>query len=101
MDIRRHVVELRDSIKNNWTTTGQELGKELRQFWQPSRQNSPARSLLDTPKNRLSHLDIPSSARAEGAGGRNNDFAAGYAMGLIGGVRGWVSLARRQFEIID
>ena len=94
MDIKRHVTELRDSIKTNWTTTGQELGKELRQFWQPSRQNSPARSSFDTPRSRLSHLEVPGSAsRLEGgASGRNSDFAAGYAMGLIGGVRSWVCI---------
>ncbi|KAF7846125.1 hypothetical protein BT93_L5216, partial [Corymbia citriodora subsp. variegata] len=44
LDIKRHVNEIRDTIRTNWTTTGQELGKELRQFWQPSRQNSPART---------------------------------------------------------
>lgn len=92
LDIKRHVAELRDSIKTNWTTTGQELGKELRQFWQPSRQNSPARSLTETPRSRMSRLDLPGSAAREGgAGARNSDFAAGYAMGLIGGVRSWVS----------
>lgn len=106
LDLKRHVTELRESIKTNWTTTGQELGKELRQFWQPSRQNSPARSSLDTPRSRLGRLEVPGSARAEslrsqeGAGGRNNDFAAGYAMGLVGGVRSWMQRTRRNVDSI-
>ena len=93
LDLKRHVNELRDSIRQNWSTTGQELGKELRQFWQSSTPSSPApgssRS-MDTSsarsKSPLGHLDIP---RLEGSGG--NDFAAGYVLGLIGGVRSWVS----------
>ncbi|KAI5280436.1 hypothetical protein KEM54_003720, partial [Ascosphaera aggregata] len=40
LEIKRHVSELRDTIKNNWTNT-QELGKELRSLWQSSRPNSP------------------------------------------------------------
>ena len=42
LDIKRHVNEIRDSVRTNWTTTGQEIGKDFRQFWQPSRQTSPA-----------------------------------------------------------
>ncbi|GAB7356327.1 hypothetical protein MBLNU459_g7120t1 [Dothideomycetes sp. NU459] len=103
LDMKRHVAELRDTIKTNWTTTGQELGKELRQFWQPSRQSSPSRSVSDarnsteTPRSRLGRLEVPGSARSE-AGGRNSDFAAGYAMGLIGGVRSWMQRSRRSLS---
>ncbi|KAL8721124.1 MAG: hypothetical protein Q9225_002147, partial [Loekoesia sp. 1 TL-2023] len=43
LDLKRHVMELRDSVRNNWSTTGQELTKELKQFWQQSRPGSPAR----------------------------------------------------------
>lgn len=43
LDLKRHVMELRDSVRNNWSTTGQELSKELKQFWQQSRPGSPAR----------------------------------------------------------
>ncbi len=89
--------ELRDSIRTNWFTTGQELTKELRDFW-PSRPASPARGMTSasetdlkagmkspTALSNLSHLDIPKQ-------GASNDFAAGYSLGLIGGVRSWVSL---------
>jgi choline-phosphate cytidylyltransferase len=96
LDLKRHVAELRDSIRNNWSTTGQELGKELRQFWQSSRPSSPRglsreTSMVDlhSPKSaalaHLSHLEIP--PRPDSPGG---DFATGYSLGLIGGVRSWV-----------
>jgi choline-phosphate cytidylyltransferase len=87
LDIKRHVAELRDSIRTNWTATGQELGKDLRQFWQPSRPNSPARG-LSTP-DRLGYNLRQSATR-----GSNSDFAAGYTMGLLGSVRSWVSPSR-------
>nr|OQO26672.1 hypothetical protein B0A51_07672 [Rachicladosporium sp. CCFEE 5018] len=111
LDIKRHVGELRDNIRQNWTTTGQELSKELKQFWQPSRQNSPAPSLRSmTPGrasgaksplalDRLNPMDAASILRGSTPGGkergRNYDFAAGYAMGLIGGVKGWMQGSRR------
>lgn len=122
MDIKRHMNELRDTIKQNWTTTGQELSRDLRQFWQPSRPNSPAPSLRNgTPSS--------SSRRANGTmlsplGGRGNgmeatgssnsirsstprgekknaDFAAGYAMGLIGGVKSWMQQGSRRQNLSD
>jgi choline-phosphate cytidylyltransferase len=47
----------------------------------------------------LKHLEVPGPAergRPESVGasmrGRSEDFAAGYSLGLIGGVRSWVSL---------
>ncbi|KAA8574533.1 hypothetical protein EYC84_005985 [Monilinia fructicola] len=43
LDLKRHVAEMREAIRTNWSTTGQELGKELKQFWQSSRPGSPAR----------------------------------------------------------
>ena len=106
LDLKRHVMELRDSVRNNWSTTGQELTKELRQFWQQSRPGSPARGRATgrsssdgggepqglkspTALAHLSHLDIP---RADSPnGGASQDFATGYSLGLIGGVRSWVS----------
>lgn len=118
LDIKRHVGELRDSIKQNWTTAGGEIGKDLKTFWQNaginiSRPNSPAPSLRRTLSNgggdngkaleasgakspttleHLKHLDIP---RAQSPGlslrGRSDDFAAGYSLGLLGSVRSWVS----------
>jgi choline-phosphate cytidylyltransferase len=103
LDLKRHVTELRDSVRNNWSTTGQELSKELKQYWEMrSRPASPARGgAFDFPRSaggnlspgsaggssalgHLTHLDIP---RPEREGG---DFAAGYSLGLIGGIRSWV-----------
>ncbi|KAI9849256.1 MAG: hypothetical protein M1837_004715 [Sclerophora amabilis] len=109
LDLKRHALELRNSVRNNWSTTGQEIGKDIRQFWQNanSRPGSPARasrasgSTLDlnaaSPAGgtkspalqHMSHLDIP---RPESPGG--NDFAAGYSLGLIGGVRSWMTRTR-------
>ncbi|KAL8759855.1 MAG: hypothetical protein Q9184_003508 [Pyrenodesmia sp. 2 TL-2023] len=101
LDLKRHVMELRDSVRNNWSTTGQELTKELKQFWQQSRPGSPARGRAigrgssdgggeaqglksPTALARLSHLDIP---RADSPnGGASQDFATGYSLGLIGGM---------------
>lgn len=98
--------ELRNNIKTNWTMAGQELGRELHKFWTGSRPASPAPSIREraageqatspttlSPNaalSRLSHLDIPSGAR-----GPSSDFAAGYSLGLIGGVRSWMSKSRR------
>ncbi|KAK6605197.1 choline-phosphate cytidylyltransferase [Botrytis cinerea] len=63
LDLKRHVAEMREAIRTNWSTTGQELGKELKQFWQSSRPGS--------------------------------DFATGYSLGLIGGVRSWMTRSRQ------
>ena len=59
LDIKRHVSELRDNIRQNWSSTGQELGKELRQFWQPSRPSSPAPSLRSNTPGRASGAKSP------------------------------------------
>jgi len=107
LDLKRHVTELRDSVRNNWSTTGQELSKELKQYWEMrSRPASPARGgAFDFPRSaggnlspgsaggssalgHLTHLDIP---RPEREGG---DFAAGYSLGLIGGIRSWMMRSR-------
>lgn len=119
LDIKRHVGELRDSIKTNWSTAGGEIGRDLRNFWQAggtglpglSRPQSPAGSLRRVRSNddggesglrspsameHLKHLEVP----AIGTGGRvdspgratrSDDFATGYTLGLIGGVKSWVS----------
>lgn len=103
LDLKRHVQDLRDNIRTNWTTTGQELSKELRQYWPASRPQSPA------PGNRLTIPTTPSangeaSLREAMAGaakspttpsGQPNEFITGYTLGLIGGVRSWVRT--RQF----
>jgi choline-phosphate cytidylyltransferase len=106
LDFKRNMAEFRDSIKANWATTGQELSKDIRQFWQSSRPASPARTptrevadQLDahgasarspSALSRLSHLDIP--GRGSTGARESSDFAAGYNLGLIGGVRSWVCL---------
>ncbi|KAL8911116.1 MAG: hypothetical protein Q9171_003654 [Xanthocarpia ochracea] len=117
LDLKRHVNELRDSVRNNWSTTGQELTKELRQFWQQSRPGSPARGRAigngfsengggaadaqglrsPTALAHLSHLDVPraeSPSGGGGGGGASHDFATGYSLGLIGGVRSWMMRSR-------
>ncbi|KAH8596355.1 phosphorylcholine transferase [Bisporella sp. PMI_857] len=101
LDLKRHVGEMREAIRTNWSTTGQELGKELRQFWQ-SRPGSPARmNSYEDPKGGLtspsalshisSRLEIP-RAQSPGPG---SDFATGYSLGLIGGVRSWMTRSRQ------
>lgn len=101
LDFKRNMAEFRDSIKSNWATTGQELSKDFRQFWQSSRPASPARTptqerterelaaSASSPSalSRLSHLEIPSRGQERSS----SEFAAGYSLGLIGGVRAWVS----------
>lgn len=107
LDLKRHVQELRDNIRSNWTTTGQELSKELRQFWPASRPQSPARPAFLTPNG-----EVPSSPLAptpslnfarspsthgsigERTGNNVNDFITGYTLGLIGGVRSWMTNRR-------
>nr|UPX44702.1 choline-phosphate cytidylyltransferase [Penicillium fuscum] len=113
LDLKRHVVELRDSVRSNWSTTGQELTKELRQFWQSSRPSSPARSFSRSENDgdhlggsrsspaaalaRLSHLDIPRPDSPSGNRGASSDFATGYSLGLIGGMtRSRISLRENQ-----
>ena len=96
LDIKRHVSELRDTIRTNWTTTGQELSRDLKQFWQTSRPSSPAPSLRNggaTTPGGLSGARSPLGGRERG---RNTDFAAGYAMGLIGGVKSWMEGSKRR-----
>ena len=97
LDIKRAVVELREAIRQNWATTGQEVSRELKQFWQPSRPSSPAPPAPSLRRGAgarsPSWLDGP---RREGARGNTMDFAAGYAMGLIGGVKGWMEGSRRR-----
>ena len=98
LDLKRHVSEMREAIRTNWTTTGQELGKELRQFWQASRPGSPARmasyddskGILTSP-SALSHLSRRLEIPRGDSPGPGSDFATGYSLGLIGGVRSWVS----------
>ena len=40
----------------------------------------------------MPHLDVPRSTSPIGKSGASNDFATGYSLGLIGGVRSWVRI---------
>lgn len=127
LDLKRHVAEIKTSIRSNWSTTGQELSKELRAFWQPSRPSSPAPGAHTGPSYftrrkgdasstneqqqqsnnalspvsavaHLNRLDIPRSPLPGGSGSSANsssDFAAGYSLGLVGGIRSWMTRSRR------
>ncbi|KAK4229442.1 hypothetical protein QBC38DRAFT_359441 [Podospora fimiseda] len=110
LELKRHVQDLRDNIRSNWTTTGQELSRELKQFWPSSRPQSPARTQPPPeyvqPSSPLSGNN--GSGNNAGASGERssgsyfpprspttaasnvNDFVTGYTIGLIGGVRSWV-----------
>jgi len=107
LDLKRHVMELRDSVRNNWSTTGNELTKELRQYW-ASRPASPARIGVDPGRGNqtipaalahLGHLDIPRPESPGSHGGASSDFATGYSLGLIGGVRSWVCVPHNSMTI--
>jgi choline-phosphate cytidylyltransferase len=106
LDIKRAVSELRDNIKTNWSATGQELTRELRQFWQPSRPGSPAPSGRERRDGRVSptsgslpRIDVPKSPNIGSGHASSSDFAAGYSLGLIGGVRSWVSISSSLFKL--
>jgi choline-phosphate cytidylyltransferase len=105
LELKRTMNELSKNIRTNWMMTGLELTKDIKQFWQSSRPASPARTTIQdrhepaliaktaaaavSPSaiQRLGHLDIPHAGEQP----RNSsDFAAGYSLGLIGGVRAWV-----------
>ncbi|KAG5209774.1 Choline-phosphate cytidylyltransferase B [Trichophyton interdigitale] len=99
LEIKRHVTELRNAIKNNWSTTGQELSKELRHLWQNSRPTSPSREAgpkwgSAAASRAHLHADPPSRPESPGVAGRSEDFATGYSLGLIGGVRSWMMKSR-------
>ncbi|CAK7237263.1 choline-phosphate cytidylyltransferase [Sporothrix bragantina] len=107
LELKRHVQDLRDNIRANWTTTGQELSKELRQFWPASRPQSPAPrpslSLNSPSASYLTANDVPlptsptsTLGLAPKSPGGTNDFVAGYALGLIGGVRSWMTKSRQR-----
>ncbi|KIV77700.1 hypothetical protein PV11_09483 [Exophiala sideris] len=115
LDLKRHVQELRDNIKANWMTAGGEISRDLRQLWQ----NASSRPASPAPYNRqssdglkspttaravehLKHLEVPGSAerRSDSPGrfSRSEDFAAGYSLGLIGGVKSWMMGGKRSLR---
>jgi len=89
MDLKRHVQELRENITNNWTSTGQELSRELRQFWPASRPASPARF------NSSGSVNDAARSPTGTTGANSKEFLTGYAVGLAGGVRSWMTKNRR------
>jgi choline-phosphate cytidylyltransferase len=112
LDLKRHAQELRDNIRTNWSTTGQELSKELRQYWPASRPQSPARAAFLSPNGGPGVETgspvglVPSSGfpRSPSVGGERtgnnvNDFITGYTLGLIGGVRSWVCIPHLLFQL--
>jgi len=106
LDFKNTFTALRDNIRSNWLTTGQELGKDIRQLLQPSRPASPAPSAMrrgsednaslrsPTAVGHLGHLDVP-VANGGGTPQQQKDFATGYALGMVGGVRNWMRRSRR------
>ena len=112
LDIKRHVTEMRDAIRSNWTSTGQEVGREINKLlWsERSRPASPAPLALQTPgkdssgsgnlaqQAYLNRLEPPSTPGSPGPGGRtptSHDFVTGYTLGLVGGIRSWMTRNRR------
>ncbi|KAK7931611.1 choline-phosphate cytidylyltransferase [Apiospora marii] len=107
LDVKRHVQDLRDSIRTNWSTTGQELSKELRQFWPASRPQSPAPGsrVPTTPGAPAGDMTLREAATMANAArspttpggerGNSNEFISGYTLGLVGGVRSWMTKNRR------
>ena len=112
LDLRRHVQELRENIRSNWTTTGQELSKELRLFWPASRPQSPSsQHRVMPPSTPVTNGDVSAREAAalasgaksptrSGAPGAQNEFITGYTLGLIGGVRSWVRVLCHTFQAI-
>ena len=101
LDMKRHMAELRNSIKQNWTTAGGEIGRDLWSFWQQhaSGPNSPAPSMRkrlgDAPKSPIENVKHLDTRGDLGRGSsRSEDFAAGYSLGLMGGIRSWVSTSK-------
>ncbi|KAI0974196.1 cytidylyltransferase [Xylaria arbuscula] len=113
LDLKRHVQEIRDNIRANWTTTGQELTRELRQYWPASRPQSPAPGgrfiFPTTPGNSNGEVNLREAAMAAAAKSPTtpgpsdrpsapNDFMTGYTLGLVGGVRSWMTKSRRNLR---
>ncbi|KAF2210153.1 hypothetical protein CERZMDRAFT_46007 [Cercospora zeae-maydis SCOH1-5] len=96
MDIKRHVSDLRETIRQNWSTTGKELSSELGKLWHPSRPSSPAPSSTPSLRNGRRTAAGGSSRSLTPSRGKNYDFAAGVAFGLIGGVKSWMEGSKRR-----
>ncbi|RMD43510.1 hypothetical protein DV735_g1662, partial [Chaetothyriales sp. CBS 134920] len=104
LDIKRQVQELRETIKQNWSQAGGELGRDLRAFWQPSSTNN-SRPASPSPlvRQQAAGLRSPTTAGANDNASparlsRSDDFATGYTLGLIGGVKSWMTRGRRSLH---
>ena len=112
LELKRHVGEMRDAVRTNWSNTGQELGREInKMLWSDrSRPASPGPSTLQTPSkdtpspanlaqqvqmNRLEVPKSPSSPGPSGRGANSRDFVTGYTLGLVGGIRSWMTRNQR------
>lgn len=112
LELKRHVGDIRDAVRTNWSNTGQELGREInKMLWSDrSRPASPGPSALQTPvkeapgppnialQAQMNRLDIPKSPSSPGPGGwgsSSRDFVTGYTLGLVGGIRSWMTRNQR------
>lgn len=102
LDIKRHVRDLGENIRQNWQQTGRELSNEFRSFFQPgggsSRPASPGAASMF--RRSMDGARSPSSLHSLQSPGERNaqhtsDFAAGYSLGLVGGIRSWMTRNRR------
>ena len=89
LDLKRHVVELRDSIRHNWTSAGHEVGRDLRQLLMPQQQQHPSRTSSPAPAASAGAARRHGSLLAPGGERASSDFAQGYTLGLVGGIRSW------------
>ncbi|TGZ80405.1 hypothetical protein EX30DRAFT_332276 [Ascodesmis nigricans] len=97
LDLKRQLQEVSETIKRNWSTTGRELRDEFRNYWAPTpRPGTPYRYGNESKETLPMNPD-----NGRGLGTRNGDhlsrpqspyteFANGYSLGLIGGVRSWM-----------
>jgi len=92
LELKRAFGEVTSNIKSNWANTGQELTRELRSLWTGGNSNtaSASNSRPASPHRERSGAKSPRSPAQMVA--ENKDFAAGYSLGLIGGVRSWVCI---------
>ncbi|RPA81837.1 hypothetical protein BJ508DRAFT_414548 [Ascobolus immersus RN42] len=76
--VKRHMSEITETVKHNWYTTGKELREEFKNYWNPGR--APIRGVA----NRSVEPNATCNQTA------TDDFATGYLLGLVGGVRSWM-----------
>ena len=82
LDLKRHIAELRDAIRTNWTTTGAEVTRDLRNFWTPSRPSSPSRFI--SPFARPQKKAASSENLPNGVAGRMSSSPSVSAVAHLG-----------------